>query len=83
MNFTLEKVDTSKPPPETLRFKIWNHERNAWWLPDGFGYTVDSELAGDYSYESALKFTLEANRYGLLKRGYHFVPQDSMVPVMV
>lgn len=74
---------------QKLRFRIWNHEREQWWRPNEFGYTSELSEAGLYSYDKALRLTLKANRYELLKRKHPvfgvnvLIPQDSLVPVIV
>lgn len=38
-----------------MRFKIWSNEHNAWWRPDGWGYTEREEQAGWFSGYEAFK----------------------------
>lgn len=34
-------------------FVIWCDERNAWWLPNSYGYTYNIDCAGRYSLKRA------------------------------
>lgn len=45
-------------------YLIWSNEHNAWWRPDGKGYTRVIENAGRYSREDAMKISRGLNFEG-------------------
>ena len=49
---------------EQLRFLVYCCERDAWWMPNRRGYTVDVGRAGRYSLADALEIAHEANAFG-------------------
>jgi hypothetical protein len=44
-----------------MQFYIWSIEHNAWWKPNGYGYTTDINQAGIYNQEEAYKIIHAAN----------------------
>lgn len=46
------------------KWLIWSNEHEAWWKPNGNGYTNDRSLAGLYSLSDAIMYLKSAN-FGL------------------
>ena len=44
-------------------YVIWSFEHDAWWRPDGYGYTPRLDEAGRYDERTARDIISEANRY--------------------
>lgn len=43
-----------------MKYLIWSNEHDAWWGPDGWGYTRTLAGAGRYSREDAIRICKQA-----------------------
>lgn len=47
-----------------IKYRIWSFEHNAWWRPNGQGYTSHIEDAGTYEEKEAQSICDDANAHG-------------------
>lgn len=58
-----------------MKYRIWSIEHNAWWKPEGDGYTPYADEAGIYDEAGAFQIVQMANMPGLN------IPMEALVPV--
>lgn len=61
-----------------MKYLIWSNEHNAWWRPNGNGYTKSIEEAGRYTFERAAEICRDANWYR--PQESKAAPDESIVP---
>lgn len=53
------------PPPDGVVYLLWSQSHNAWWKPDGRGYTESLDEAGRLSEADAVRYVVRSAQSGI------------------
>lgn len=75
-------LDPRGPRPVYL---LWSHKHNAWWRPDGWGYTDNIDDAGRFAERDAVRYVVRSAQCGVLEHVTSMVaaPDNWQRPVSV
>jgi hypothetical protein len=77
----------SSPPlpptdPTSIKWLIWSNEHEAWWRPNGNGYTMLRAEAGEYGFAKAVEICAANTYRAHLRTDPQARPAETMFPVL-